>query len=69
MRTVASATADATELIGSGASARLVELPAGQTTWRDTSPGRGGLYLYTVTAFDQSGNESPPSKPAEGHLP
>ena len=52
-----------------GAPARLAELPAGQTTWRDPSPGRGGLHLYTVTAFDQSGNESAPSKPAEGHLP
>jgi len=52
-----------------GAPARLAELPAGQTTWRDASPARGGLHLYTVTAFDQSGNESAPSKPAEGHLP
>ena len=52
-----------------GAPARLAEIPAGQTTWRDEKPGRGGLHLYTVTAFDQSGNESAPSKPAEGHLP
>ena len=52
-----------------GAAGRLVEVPAAQTTWRDPSPGRGGVYLYTVTAFDQSGNESAPSKPAEGHLP
>ena len=52
-----------------GAPARLAELPAGQTSWRDASPGRGGLHLYTVTAFDHSGNESKPSKPAEGHLP
>ena len=52
-----------------GATARLAELPPGQTTWRDATPGKGGLFLYTVTAFDQSGNESAPSKPAEGHLP
>ena len=51
------------------APARLAELPPGQTTWRDASPGRGGLFLYTVTAFDRSGNESAPSRPAEGHLP
>ena len=51
------------------APARVAELPNGQTTWRDASPGRGGLHLYTVTAYDQAGNESPPSKPAEGHLP
>jgi hypothetical protein len=52
-----------------GAPERLAELPAGQTTWRDASPGRGGLHVYTITAFDRSGNESAPSKPAEGHLP
>jgi hypothetical protein len=52
-----------------GAPARIAELPAGQTTWRDPAPGRGGLFLYTVTAYDQSGNESAPSRPAEGHLP
>ena len=52
-----------------GTPARLAELPAGQTTWRDPAPGRGGLFLYTVTAFDRSGNESAPSRPAEGHLP
>jgi hypothetical protein len=52
-----------------GAPARLAEVPPGQTTWRDPNPGRGGLHLYAVTAFDQSGNESAPSKPAEGHLP
>lgn len=52
-----------------GTPSRLAELPAGQTTWRDTRPQRGGLHLYTVTAFDKSGNESAPSRPAEGHLP
>lgn len=52
-----------------GPPARLAELPSDQTTWRDASPVRGGLFLYTVTAFDQSGNESAPSRPAEGHLP
>ena len=52
-----------------GSPARLAEVAPGQTTWRDANPGRSGLILYTVTAFDQSGNESAPSKPAEGHLP
>jgi hypothetical protein len=52
-----------------GAPARLAEIPPGQTTWRDPAPGRGALFLYTVTAFDRTGNESAPSKPAEGHLP
>jgi fibronectin type 3 domain-containing protein len=52
-----------------GTPSRVAELPGGQTAWRDASPARGGLHLYTVTAFDQSGNESAPSKPAEGHIP
>jgi hypothetical protein len=49
--------------------ARVVDLPASRTTWRDPAPGRGGAHLYTVTAIDQAGNESAPSAPAEGHLP
>ena len=52
-----------------GRAARLTALPPGTTTWRDPNPARGGLHLYTVTAFDQSGNESAPSRPAEGHVP
>jgi hypothetical protein len=52
-----------------GTPARVAEVPGGQVTWRDAAPARGGLHLYTVTAYDQAGNESPPSKPAEGHLP
>jgi hypothetical protein len=52
-----------------GAPARVADVPAGQTTWRDAAPGRGTAHFYTVTALDQSGNESPPSTPAEGHLP
>ena len=52
-----------------GTPARMAEIPAGQTTWRDARPGHGAVHFYTVTAYDQSGNESAPSKPAEGHLP
>jgi fibronectin type 3 domain-containing protein len=52
-----------------GPPARLADVPAAQTTWRDPSPGRGATHLYTVTAFDQAGNESAPSRPAEGHRP
>lgn len=52
-----------------GAAAKLADVPAGQTTWRDPTPGRGEAHFYTVTAFDQAGNESAPSRPAEGHLP
>ena len=32
-------------------------------------PAAAGSHLYTVTAVDQAGNESAPSRPAEGHLP
>jgi fibronectin type 3 domain-containing protein len=52
-----------------GAPAKVADVPAGQTSWRDPSPRRGAPHLYTVTAFDQAGNESAPSRPAEGHLP
>jgi fibronectin type 3 domain-containing protein len=52
-----------------GAPERLAEVAATETKWRDPRPARGGLYLYTVTAYDASGNESAPSRPAEGHLP
>jgi len=52
-----------------GAPAKVADLASGQTTWRDPTPGRGGAHLYTVTAVDQAGNESAPSRPAEGHLP
>ena len=52
-----------------GAPERLAELAATETKWRDASPQRGGNFLYTVTAYDKSGNESAPSKPAEGHRP
>jgi hypothetical protein len=52
-----------------GTPARVVDLPAARTSWRDPAPGRGGAHFYTVTAIDQTGNESAPSAPAEGHLP
>jgi hypothetical protein len=48
---------------------RLAEVQATETKWRDATPPHGGNFLYTVTAYDKSGNESAPSKPAEGHLP
>lgn len=45
------------------------EIPAGQTVFRDPSPGKGGATFYTIVAVDTAGNESPPTTPAEGHLP
>ena len=47
---------------------RLQALPADQTTYRDATALRGFSYVYTVTAVDTAGNESPPSAPAPGKL-
>ena len=52
-----------------GAPERMAEVAATDTKWRDPAPGRGAPRLYTVTAYDRAGNESAPSRPAEGHLP
>ncbi|HXT19164.1 MAG TPA: hypothetical protein VN923_00285, partial [Thermoanaerobaculia bacterium] len=54
---------------GEAAPQRLAEVPAGTTEYRDASPGRGSPHVYTVTAVDRAGNESPPSASAEAHLP
>jgi hypothetical protein len=48
---------------------RVAEVAAGESTYRDASLERGVPFLYTVTAVDGAGNESPPSAPAEGSLP
>jgi hypothetical protein len=43
---------------------RVAEVPRETTTLRD-SPPPGALYVYTLTAVDQLGNESPPSAPVQ----
>lgn len=48
---------------------RIAEVAAGESTYRDTTLASGPPFLYTVTAVDAAGNESPPSAPAEGSLP
>ena len=53
----------------SGSRERVAEVGAGESTFRDTAAGAGVTYVYTVTAVDAAGNESPPSAPAEGALP
>jgi fibronectin type 3 domain-containing protein len=45
---------------------RVAEIPAGTTTWVDTTGEGGVLYRYTVTAVDAAGNEGPSSGSAEG---
>ncbi|HEY7515622.1 MAG TPA: fibronectin type III domain-containing protein [Vicinamibacteria bacterium] len=52
-----------------GTPERIVELPAGERQYMDASALRGTAYRYTVTAFDQAGNESARSAPAEGARP
>jgi hypothetical protein len=44
---------------------RLGEAPAGTTVLKDPAPPADVKLLYTVTAVDKAGNESPPSAPAE----
>jgi hypothetical protein len=48
---------------------RLAEVGAGESSYRDTAVAAGVTHVYTVTAVDAAGNESPPSAPAEGGLP
>jgi hypothetical protein len=53
-----------------GASAeRLAELAVGKASYLDETARPGVVYRYTLTAFDQSGNESPASEPVEATLP
>ena len=48
---------------------RLVELRGRERQHVDATATRGTTYRYTVTAFDQAGNESAHSAPAEGARP
>jgi hypothetical protein len=48
---------------------KLVELRSAERQYVDTQATRGTVYRYTVTAFDQAGNESAHSAPAEGARP
>lgn len=52
-----------------GTPERVAEAAAGESTYRDTAVASGVTRVYTVTAVDAAGNESPPSAPAEGGLP
>jgi predicted small lipoprotein YifL len=54
---------------GAGEAEKVGEVPAGTTVWLDTAPQPGVLHRYTVTAFDQAGNEGPPSGAAQGRGP
>jgi hypothetical protein len=54
---------------GAGSRERLVELRGTERQYVDSTALRGTSYRYTVTAFDQAGNESAHSAPAEGARP
>jgi len=54
---------------GDGPSDKLAELPPGTTDFLDETARKGVVYRYSLSAFDQAGNESPPSAAVEGTLP
>jgi hypothetical protein len=47
----------------------IAEVAPNQTQFLDRSAIRGVRYRYRLVAFDQAGNASAPSEPAEGELP
>jgi hypothetical protein len=52
-----------------GPAAPVSDLPSGTTVLYESLPAAGEVLIYTVTAIDQAGNESPPSLPAQARLP
>jgi hypothetical protein len=48
---------------------RLAELAPAKAAYLDESAVQGVVYRYTLTAFDRSGNEGPPTDPVEATLP
>ena len=47
------------------AAVRVGEVAVDQTSLKDSTPRTGALNVYTVTAFDKAGNESPASAPVQ----
>ena len=48
---------------------KLAEVAVGKTSYLDETARQGVVYRYALAAFDQSGNESPPSDSVEATLP
>jgi hypothetical protein len=48
---------------------RVGDVAPPETSLRDSTAAPGARYVYTVTAVDTAGNESPPSNPAPGGRP
>jgi predicted small lipoprotein YifL len=47
----------------------LADLPPGTTAFRDATVAGGTVYVYTLSAVDAAGNESPPSAASEVRVP
>ena len=54
---------------GAAPAERIAEVPAGKTSFLDATAQKGVVYHYSVSAFDQSGNESPQTGAVESSLP
>lgn len=52
--------------VAGGARERLAEVPSTETAYLDRTLASGTTALYSVTAVDKAGNESPASAAAEG---
>jgi hypothetical protein len=52
--------------VPAGAAEAIAEVAPNQTQFLDESAVRGVRYQFRLVAFDQAGNASPPSEPAEG---
>lgn len=52
-----------------GAPERVAEVEAHRSSWLDETASRGVVYRYTVSAFDQAGNESDRPEPVEAIRP
>ena len=48
---------------------KVAEVESSRAAWLDETAERGVVYRYTVTAFDQAGNESERAEPVEASLP
>ena len=55
--------------VAGAAPVRVAEILPPETSFRDTKAPPGSALVYTVTAVDRDGNESPPSAPLETRRP
>jgi hypothetical protein len=48
---------------------RIAEVPPSRVAWLDETAARGETYAYSVSAYDEAGNESEPAEAVEAGLP